>query len=85
MQKFKFNMPKNSKQITQIYWQNVRKEFAKANKKLAQIIDGIAPDKKLALIKIRYAFGDKIIEEGKFSLLDTLTNHIMQVGILTLE
>lgn len=58
------------KYLTQVYWDEVKTEFSAANPQLAKIIDELAPGKDLPLIKIGYRFGDKILENGKFLLLE---------------
>lgn len=63
------------KQLQKVYWQDVRKAFTKINPKLLEIIDTISPDKKFPLLKITYSFGEKILEDGRFILLDSVDNN----------
>jgi hypothetical protein len=60
--------------IRQIYWADVKADIKKINPELAKIIDEISPDKNLPLIKAGYAFGDKIVANGKFLLLEHAKN-----------
>jgi hypothetical protein len=47
-----------------LYWEDVRKEVRQVNPELAELIDQINPDKRYPLVKIRYRFGDLIVDRG---------------------
>jgi len=56
--------------LRQVYWADVKAEVKQVNPELAKIIDELSPDKKFPLIKVGYAFGDRILTNGKLALLE---------------
>lgn len=63
------------KKIQSLSWQDVREPFTEVNSKLASIVDAIDPGKNLPILKITYAFGDKIIENGRLCILENFKNN----------
>lgn len=61
-----------------VEWSEIRNEVKKVNPELGRIIDQISPDKKHKLLKARYKFGDKIVDEGKLNL-PTLHGEIVPI------
>lgn len=51
-----------------IDWQEAREDVAKVNPELAKIIDAINPDKSYKLIKVKYHYGDLIVNHGELQL-----------------
>ena len=64
--------PKLCKNLQYVLWKDIREDFIRVNPKLAKIIDAINPGDDLPLIKKTYAFGDKILANGKLCFLDEL-------------
>ncbi len=47
-------------------WDQVRDDVRKVNPDFADVVDALGPDKKHALYKVRYHYGDEILQRGKF-------------------
>jgi hypothetical protein len=54
--------------LTAIGWEDVKDEFRKLNKELADIIDDLEPSKNLRLYRARYCFGSEYLKYGKLYL-----------------
>lgn len=54
--------------ISRLYWENIREEVRTVNKVLFDIIEQISPDKTFPLYKMRYTYGETIINKGSFQL-----------------
>jgi len=63
------------KTVQSVLWRDIRKDFRKVNAELARIIDNIDPGEKLPLIKVSYAFGEKILKNGQLCLVDDFKNN----------
>ena len=50
------------------YWEDVRDRVAELNPELAKIVDGISPDKRYPLVKMKYYFGQHILDQGHFKV-----------------
>ena len=50
------------------YWEDVRDRVAELNPELAKIVDGISPDKRYPLVKMKYHFGQHILDQGHFKV-----------------
>ncbi len=58
----------NGSYLQAIPWQDARAEIKQACAEVASLIDALDPAKKYPLIKARYNFGDKIVENGLLNL-----------------
>lgn len=70
------------KNLEKVYWQDIRKEYAKVNPKVAEIIDTISPDKKFPLLKSTYSFGENILIDGKCTVSKAVANDSALADIL---
>lgn len=59
---------KNNYNIQELEWKNIRDDIKVVNPELANIIDQLDPNKHLTLIKARYPYGAKIIDNGILQL-----------------
>lgn len=72
------------KKLQEVLWRDIHEDFTQVNAKLAHIINTIAPDKNLPLLKITYSFGDNILKNGKLCLLEDFANNPELVKTLKL-
>jgi hypothetical protein len=69
------NFNRHSFQSIEVFeWKDIRKSFKKLNEKLAKIIDEINPGKAFPFVKVRYKFGDRILKQGRFLLMESIKN-----------
>ena len=62
-------MPKEQQTLVEeVTWSEVRNTVSNTCKELASIIDDISPGKEFTLLKVRYPFSAKILENGEFFL-----------------
>jgi len=54
--------------IRVVTWKAIREEVQGVNPTLAGIMDAIDPSDSFTLVKVRYPFGEKILDEGKLCL-----------------
>lgn len=60
--------------LIELSWSEARASIAKANPKLAEIIDRWSPPDNYKLYKVSYQFGDHILHDGIFNLPDANSN-----------
>ncbi|CAN5423483.1 hypothetical protein BH10PSE19_BH10PSE19_00380 [soil metagenome] len=58
----------NDLYMEELIWEQVRHEIADVCPEVSHIIDEIAPNKTYKLIKVRYPFGSKIVDNGLLML-----------------
>ncbi len=51
-------------------WQEVREEILRLNAPLVEIVDRIAPGDEIKMYRVKYRYGDKILDKGRFYLPD---------------
>ena len=49
-------------------WQEIREEILPFNRELVEIIDRIAPGDEIKMYRVKYRYGDKILDKGRFYL-----------------
>ena len=54
--------------MEELTWQQVRQDVANSSQELSSIIDEISPSKKYTVLKVRYPFGSKVLENVEFYL-----------------
>lgn len=54
-----------TREIIELEWKDLRSEVKYLNPELAEIIDQIDPDKRYTFFKVKYLFGDLIVNQGK--------------------
>lgn len=54
--------------IQELTWQDVCEEIKNINKPLYDIIERVAPSSRMRFIKVRYQFGDLIVDNGVFQV-----------------
>lgn len=72
----------NSK-IKIISWKDVRKDLVKVNPLAVEVIDAVDPGKDLPLLKVSYAYGEKILEDGRLSLLDQVEDNARLLDLIS--
>jgi hypothetical protein len=68
--------------LQKVTWKDVRKDFCRLNPMVVEVIDTIDPGKDLPFIKVSYAFGEKILEDGKLSLLNQVEDDAELLDLL---
>ena len=53
-------------------WNEARTAVKKVNAKMAKLIDDISPSQNHKVIRIRYYYGETIIDQGRFNLPESL-------------
>lgn len=53
-----------NKDIQCLTWQDMRDDFYRTNKKLAEIIDRINPTKEMRLYRVQYPYGAHVVQNG---------------------
>lgn len=77
---------KHTATIEKVLWKDVRDQVRTINPRLAEIIDGISPNKRLPLFKAKYPYGEKIAYQGKFYIpTNTGTVSLLQSSSISEE
>ncbi len=62
--------------ISRLYWVDVRDDVRRVNKAFFDIIEQISPDRSLPIYKLRYRYGEKIVDRGTFQFPSNSIRHV---------